>query len=189
MKPIILKKGGHEEKLKSLRKIIPEKNDLLNHFEKDRNIKFTNQEIESLLTKSLNTHSVLQKQNFNTLPPELRAIAKDGLRKALEALNQQFSTLQVQVKGGKQVMDFIRVEKGRFFEIENAENQMQELFILQIDEPEKIALYNEAKQIAKRMMEISEQTNESIENLFAINFWENTIEAQAENFANYSRHF
>lgn len=187
-KPIILRNMGHDSTLQTLRKKILEANMILHEFEADRNFKFTDSELKHLLTQSLNTSSIVEKQDFRTLPPELRDIAKDGLRKALEKLNQHFAGFNVPIQGTRFLRDFVKVQDGKFTEIENTENELKALFVLQIDEPEKIEMYHEANQLAEQIMTLSERAGELIDNLFVFDFLNNQITVNSESFANYSKY-
>ncbi|AZI33955.1 hypothetical protein [Kaistella carnis] len=188
LEPIILRNGGYESTLNNLRQRISESNSRIENFETDRNLKFTDIELKSLLTQNLNIPAILEKQNFRTLPPELRDIAKDGLRRALEKLNQHFAGFNVLIQGTRFLRDFVEVKNGNYEQIDNAEIELKELFILQINEPEKIEMYHEANQLAEQIMKLSERTGEIIGNIFVFDFFNNQITVNSESFANYSRY-
>lgn len=186
--PIILRNGGHESTVENLRQRISEANRRIENFETDRNLKFTDSELKSLLTQNLDIAAILERQNFRSLPPELRDIAKDGLRRALENLNQQFAVFNILINGTRFMRDFVEVKNGNYEQINNAESELKELFILQINEPEKLEMHHEATQLAEQIMKLSEKAGELLENIFVFDFLNNQVTVNSESFANYSRY-
>ena len=188
LKPIILKSGGEETPLLYLRKNISEVNNRIAEFEENRNVKFTDEEVKNLLEQSLNIHSFIQKQNFKALPPELREVAIKGMNDALEALKRSFGILASEIKGTRKYREFTEVKNGRLFESQTAEAELRELFILRIDEEEKLALFHEAEHIGKRIVEIAKTMNTPIDNIFKFNFWTDQVFIESEEFANYTNY-
>ena len=188
LEPIILRNGSHKSTLENLRKTIFEFNSKITDFESDRSLNFTDKELKNLLNQSLDISVFLEKQDFKSLPPELRDIAKDGLRKAVVKLNQQFAVFNILINGARFLRDFVKVNNGQFEEIENAETELRELFILQINEPDKLEMHHEAKQLAEQIMKLSERAGELINNIFVFDFFNNQITVNSESFANYSKY-
>ena len=188
LKPIILQSGGEETSLLYLRENISKVNNHIAEFEENRNVKFTDEEVKNLLEQSLNIHSFIQKQNFKLLPPELREVAIKGMNNALEALKRSFGILASEIKGARKYRELTEVKNGRLFESQTAEAELRELFILRIDEEEKLALFHEAEHIGKRIVEIAKTMNTPIDNIFKFNFWTDQVFIESEEFANYTNY-
>lgn len=188
LKPIIVKEENPQNTLKNLRNIIAEANQNVSDFEQDRNIKFTAEELESLTRQILNVENIIARNDFKSLPPEFRDMAKTGLRDALNSLNQRFSRFKINVKGFKEMRDFIEIKDGKFAEKKSAEADIKKLLTLLIDEPEKLALYHEAVHIAKRMEEISAQLDFTLHNIWEMNSIIHKVYVEADCFANYSNY-